>query len=70
MKIAAIEACWLHVPIPAERQHVSDFGRIAAFDTTLVTIRTESGLVGHGEAKSTVGSAGDGAVNLTKAGRS
>lgn len=60
MKIRAVDAAWLHVPLPADKQHVSDFGRIAAFDAVLVTITTECGLVGHGEAKPAVGSAGDG----------
>ena len=60
MKIRAVDAVWLHVPLPADKQHVSDFGRIAAFDAVLVTVTTECGLVGHGEAKPAVGSAGDG----------
>ena len=58
MKITRIEAVWLHVPIPPERQHVSDFGRVDAFDTTLVRMETDAGLVGHGEAKAAVGSSG------------
>ena len=50
-------------PIPPERQHVSDFGRLATFDVTLVTVTTEDGLTGYGEAKAAVGSAGvNGAV--------
>jgi len=57
MKITSVTAAWLHVPIAAERQHVSDFGRVAAFDTTLVRIETDDGLVGFGEAKAAVGSA-------------
>ena len=36
-------------PIPFERQHVSDFGRIASFDMALVRIETDDGLVGWGE---------------------
>lgn len=59
MKIKSIEARWLHVPIPYEQQHVSDFGRIASFDTVLVRIETVCGLVGHGEAKEEVGSEGN-----------
>ncbi|MDA1260691.1 MAG: mandelate racemase/muconate lactonizing enzyme family protein, partial [Planctomycetota bacterium] len=59
MKIREVEAVWLRVPLPAAKQHVSDFGRIEAFDGVLVTIRTENGLVGYGEAKAGVGSAGD-----------
>ena len=59
MKIKSVSANWLHVPIPYERQHVSDFGRIASFDSVLVTIETECGLVGYGEAKEEVGSEGN-----------
>ncbi|MBI5434395.1 MAG: mandelate racemase/muconate lactonizing enzyme family protein [Planctomycetes bacterium] len=62
MKIQSIEAAWLHVPLPADKQHRSDFGRIAAFDGVLVTIRTEGGAVGYGEAKPAVGSSGNGAA--------
>ncbi len=58
MRIRDVEAHWLHCPIPYERQHTSDFGRIASFDATLVKITTEDGLVGWGEAKASVGSAG------------
>lgn len=56
MKIKSIHALWLHVPIPYEKQHVSDFGRVASFDAVLVRIETVSGLVGWGEAKEEVGS--------------
>lgn len=56
MRIAKIEATWLRAPIPPERQHVSDFGRMSSFDTTLVRVETDDGLVGHGEAKAAVGS--------------
>lgn len=62
MKIQAIEAAWLHVPLPTSQQHTSDFGRLTAFDGVLVTIRTEGGLVGYGEAKPAVGSSGNGAA--------
>ena len=58
MKITNIDATWLHCPIPYEQQHISDFGRLASFDCVLVTIMTDEGLVGYGEAKSAVGSAG------------
>ena len=57
MKIASVQATWVHVPIPHERQHVSDFGRIASFDSVIVRIETDGGLVGWGEAKAGVGSA-------------
>jgi L-alanine-DL-glutamate epimerase-like enolase superfamily enzyme len=60
MKIASVQATWVHVPIPPERQHVSDFGRIVSFDSVLVRIETQSGLVGWGEAKAGVGSAAPG----------
>ena len=56
MRIAKIEATWLRAPIPPEHQHISDFGRMTSFDTTLVRIETDDGLVGHGEAKAAVGS--------------
>jgi L-alanine-DL-glutamate epimerase-like enolase superfamily enzyme len=59
MKIKSIEAKWVHVPIPEKQQHVSDFGRIASFDSTLVRIETECGIVGYGEAKEEVGSEGN-----------
>ena len=34
MKIKSVEAHWVHIPIPPERQHVSDFGRTLSFDGT------------------------------------
>ena len=59
MKIRSVKSWWLHVPIPKSQQHRSDFGIVDSFDMTLIRIETECGLVGHGEAKSTVASAGD-----------
>jgi L-alanine-DL-glutamate epimerase-like enolase superfamily enzyme len=59
MKITRVEAVWLQVPIPPEQQHVSDFGRSVTFDTALVRIDTDNGLVGWGEAKVAAGSTGD-----------
>jgi len=56
MKINSVHATWVHVPIPYERQHVSDFGRVASFDSVIVRIEAD-GLVGWGEAKAGVGSA-------------
>jgi len=56
VKIKSVTPIWLHVPIPEDRQHHSDFGRVDSFDSTLVRVETESGLVGHGEAKAQVGS--------------
>ncbi|MCU0985580.1 MAG: mandelate racemase/muconate lactonizing enzyme family protein [Acetobacteraceae bacterium] len=57
MRIASVSATWCHVPIPHERQHVSDFGRVASFDSVIVRIDTDTGLTGWGEAKAGVGSA-------------
>jgi L-alanine-DL-glutamate epimerase-like enolase superfamily enzyme len=62
VKIHSVDATWLHVPLPADKQHRSDFGQIAFFDGVLVTVRTADGLVGYGEAKPAVGSSGDGAA--------
>ncbi|MEQ1895499.1 MAG: enolase C-terminal domain-like protein [Planctomycetota bacterium] len=62
MKIHSVDAVWLHVPLPAEKQHRSDFGQLRAFDGVLVSVRTEDGLVGYGEAKPAVGSSGNGAA--------
>jgi hypothetical protein len=36
MKIQSVEAYWVHIPIPPEKQHTSDFGRMTSFDATLV----------------------------------
>ena len=44
MIIRNVDACWLSVPIPTERQHVSDFGRIASFDMALVLGRRNAEL--------------------------
>src|SRR5216684_3147787 len=55
MKIKSVEAFWVHIPIPPDKQHVSDFGRTLSFDGTLVRIDTECGLTGWGEAKAQVG---------------
>ena len=57
MKIARIDATWAHVPIPPSGQHVSNFGLVASFDSVIVRIETDGGLVGWGEAKAGVGSA-------------
>ncbi len=58
MKIKSVEARWLHVPIPKDKQHRSDFGLHTSFDTTLVRIETDTELVGWGEAKAAVGGSG------------
>jgi L-alanine-DL-glutamate epimerase-like enolase superfamily enzyme len=57
VKVTNVRATWVHVPIPLERQHVSDFGKIASFDSVIVKIDTDAGHVGWGEAKAGVGSA-------------
>jgi len=58
VKITAVKAWWLHVPIEAQHQHTSDFGKHSSFDTALVRVETDAGLVGHGEAKAAVGGTG------------
>lgn len=58
MKIKSVEAHWLHSPIAEAKQHVSDFGRHTSFDTALVRIETDTGIVGWGEAKAAVGGTG------------
>jgi len=58
MKIRDVRARWVHCPIPTEQQHVSDFGRITSFDAAIISIEVDDGLVGWGEAKAGVGSAG------------
>lgn len=57
MKVREVEAVWLHCPIPPERQHVSDFGRVESFDMALIEVTAEDGISGFGEAKAAVGSA-------------
>ena len=57
MKITRVDATWCRVPIPEERQFVSDFGRVSTFDSVIVRIETDAGITGWGEAKAGVGSA-------------
>jgi L-alanine-DL-glutamate epimerase-like enolase superfamily enzyme len=59
MKITDVKATWLRYPIPEDKQHVSDFGRLTTFDMTLVEVETDAGITGYGEAKAQVGSASD-----------
>lgn len=59
MKITRVEATWLQVPVPQERQHVSDFGRATTCDMALVRIETDAGITGVGEAKVSAGGMGD-----------
>src|SRR6516165_6759122 len=58
MRIASVRAFWVHFPIEAARQHVSDYGRVTSFDAAIVRIETACGIVGWGEAKNAAGSAG------------
>lgn len=58
MKITDVKARWLRCPIPEDRQHTSDFGRLSSFDMTLIEVHTDDGLIGYGEAKAAVGSSG------------
>src|SRR5688500_8531982 len=58
-RITDVRAAWLQAPIPPEKRHTSDFGLMDTFNTGLVTIQTDDGLVGYGEGKVHVGSAGD-----------
>jgi len=51
--------------IPADRAHISDFGRNDSFNTCLVEIETDTGLVGLGEAKVAVGNLGHYAAIVT-----
>jgi L-alanine-DL-glutamate epimerase-like enolase superfamily enzyme len=59
VKIIDVKATWLRYPIPEDRQHISDFGRVSTFDMTLVEIVTDTGIRGYGEAKAQVGSSSD-----------
>lgn len=59
MRIKAVEAWWVHIPIEASRQHVSDFGQLKSFDAAIIRIETDDGIVGWGEGKNAAGSAGD-----------
>lgn len=54
MKISNIEATWLHVPIPEERRHTSDYGPTFSIDTVLVKVETDSGPTGYGEARASL----------------
>jgi L-alanine-DL-glutamate epimerase-like enolase superfamily enzyme len=65
MRITAVRARWLRAPIPAEHAHVSDFGRNDTFNMCLVEIETDTGLVGLGEAKASVGNLGNYAAMVT-----
>jgi L-alanine-DL-glutamate epimerase-like enolase superfamily enzyme len=49
----------VRIPIEEKRQHKSDFGQIKTFDSALVRIETDKGIVGWGEGKNAAGSSGD-----------
>ncbi|MGE0255331.1 MAG: mandelate racemase/muconate lactonizing enzyme family protein [Alphaproteobacteria bacterium] len=61
MKITAVHAFWVHVPIPEGKRHTSDYGTLASFDATIVRIDTDAGFTGWGEGKSAVASAANNA---------
>ncbi|MGQ9694421.1 MAG: mandelate racemase/muconate lactonizing enzyme family protein [Thermodesulfobacteriota bacterium] len=65
MKITSVKAYWLRVPVPEDKASVSDFGKNISFNTTLVRVDTDEGLVGYGEAKAAVGSLGDQSTLVT-----
>jgi L-alanine-DL-glutamate epimerase-like enolase superfamily enzyme len=56
MRITRVQATWVQVPIPPERQHLSDFGKQPSFDSVIVRIETDAGITGWGEAKAGVAS--------------
>ncbi|TCP47825.1 L-alanine-DL-glutamate epimerase-like enolase superfamily enzyme [Tamaricihabitans halophyticus] len=58
LPIANLQAWWVHVPIPERQQHFGDFGQVSSFDSTIVRVTAENGVVGWGEAKNAPGSAG------------
>jgi L-alanine-DL-glutamate epimerase-like enolase superfamily enzyme len=64
VKITAVRASWLCAVIPAERAHVSDFGRNDSFNTCLVEIDTDTGQTGLGEAKIGAGNLGNYAATV------
>jgi L-alanine-DL-glutamate epimerase-like enolase superfamily enzyme len=59
MKITRVHATWVHVPVPADQRHKSDFGEASAFDSAIVRIDTDAGIAGYGEAKVAAGSFGN-----------
>lgn len=58
MRIGRVGATWVRFPLESDQQHVSDFGRVSSFDSLIVRIETECGLVGYGEGKNAAGSTG------------
>jgi len=58
VRIANIEASWVHVPIADADSHKSDYGKIKSFDAAIVRVETACGLIGWGEGKNAAGSQG------------
>ncbi|MCR9138680.1 MAG: mandelate racemase/muconate lactonizing enzyme family protein [Alphaproteobacteria bacterium] len=58
MRITSVQAWWVKIPIEKNDQHVSDFGRTKTFDSAILKIETDDGLVGWGEGKNAAGSTG------------
>jgi L-alanine-DL-glutamate epimerase-like enolase superfamily enzyme len=56
VRITRVEATWVQVPIPPERQHLSDFGKQPTIDSVVVRVETDAGITGWGEAKAGVAS--------------
>lgn len=59
MKITKVTAWWIQIPIEEARQHTSDFGTLRTFDSAILKIETDDGLIGWGEGKNAAGSAGN-----------
>ncbi|MGI9390740.1 MAG: mandelate racemase/muconate lactonizing enzyme family protein [Boseongicola sp.] len=59
MKVKSVRAWWVQIPIETDRQHVSDFGCLKTFDSAIVQIETDTGIIGWGEGKNAAGSAGE-----------
>ncbi|MGV3719868.1 MAG: mandelate racemase/muconate lactonizing enzyme family protein [Actinomycetota bacterium] len=58
-RIVDVRASWLQAAVPPEKRHTSSFGLMDTFNTGLITIETEDGLIGFGEGKVHVGSGGN-----------
>lgn len=58
MRIKSVKAWWVSIPIESSRQHRSDFGKLTTFDSAILRIETDDGLVGWGEGKNAAGSSG------------
>jgi len=47
MKITKVTAWWIQIPIEEARQHTSDFGTLRTFDSAILKIETDDGLIGQ-----------------------